>query len=61
MHDVGICTTSAEAGGWGDTSLPPPGRWADVLAPGRQFEGHVRARKLFARLPVAQLERIGRN
>lgn len=47
-----------EAGGWGDTVLPlPPGRWVDVLAPERGFEGHVRAADLFGRLPVALLER----
>ncbi|WP_055494665.1 malto-oligosyltrehalose synthase [Streptomyces sp. TP-A0356] len=48
----------AEAGGWRDTSLTlPPGRWADVLAPERRFEGHARVADLFARLPVALLER----
>ncbi|MET8243996.1 malto-oligosyltrehalose synthase [Streptomyces sp. NPDC005202] len=51
----------AEAGGWRDTRLPlPPGRWADVLAPGREFEGHARVEELFERLPVALLERAGR-
>ncbi|MFC3574650.1 malto-oligosyltrehalose synthase [Streptomyces yaanensis] len=50
----------AEEGGWGDTSLTlPTGRWADVLAPGREFEGHARVADLFARLPVALLERVG--
>ncbi|MCW7942530.1 alpha-amylase [Streptomyces hygroscopicus] len=50
----------AEAGGWRDTSLTlPPGRWADVLAPERRFEGHARVADLFARLPVALLERTG--
>ncbi|MFB7732942.1 malto-oligosyltrehalose synthase [Streptomyces sp. NPDC056112] len=47
----------AEAGGWRDTRLPlPPGRWTDALAPGREFEGHVRVAELFERLPVALLE-----
>ncbi|MEU3255490.1 malto-oligosyltrehalose synthase [Streptomyces sp. NPDC006997] len=50
----------AEAGGWGDTVLPlPPGRWADTLAPGREFTGHARVAELFERLPVALLERVG--
>ncbi|MDF3298513.1 malto-oligosyltrehalose synthase [Streptomyces tropicalis] len=50
----------AEAGGWRGTRLPlPPGRWADVLAPGREFEGGAAAEELFARLPVALLERTG--
>ncbi|GHJ99891.1 malto-oligosyltrehalose synthase [Streptomyces sp. Y2F8-2] len=50
----------AEAGGWRDTSLPlPPGRWADALAPEREYEGHTRVADLFARLPVALLERVG--
>lgn len=49
----------AEAGGWRETRLPlPPGRWADALFPGREFEGHVRVAELFARLPVALLERV---
>jgi (1->4)-alpha-D-glucan 1-alpha-D-glucosylmutase len=49
-----------EAGGWQDTVLPlPPGRWADVLAPEREFTGSVRAADLFAPLPVALLERVG--
>ncbi|WP_086725517.1 malto-oligosyltrehalose synthase [Streptomyces carpinensis] len=49
----------AEAGGWGDTRLPlPPGRWADVLTPGRRFEGHARVAELFEGLPVALLERV---
>ncbi|QKW29979.1 malto-oligosyltrehalose synthase [Streptomyces seoulensis] len=49
----------AEAGGWRETRLPlPPGRWADALTPGRVFEGRVRADELFARLPVALLERV---
>ncbi|GAA2895435.1 hypothetical protein GCM10011428_05330 [Streptomyces violaceus] len=50
----------AEAGGWRDTRLPlPPGRWADVLQPGREFTGHARVEELFAGLPVALLERVG--
>ncbi|MFI2640997.1 malto-oligosyltrehalose synthase [Streptomyces sp. NPDC018610] len=49
----------AQAGGWRDTRLPlPPGRWADVLAPEREFEGEVRTAELFERLPVALLERV---
>jgi (1->4)-alpha-D-glucan 1-alpha-D-glucosylmutase len=49
----------AEAGGWRDTRLPlPPGRWADVVTPGREFEGHARVEQLFQRLPVVLLERI---
>ncbi|MFJ3250386.1 malto-oligosyltrehalose synthase [Streptomyces sp. NBC_01788] len=48
----------AEEGGWRDTRLPlPPGRWADTLTPGREFEGHVRVAELYERLPVALLER----
>lgn len=47
-----------ESGGWADTELPlPPGRWADLLSPGREFTGHARVAELFARLPVALLER----
>ncbi|MBG0851678.1 malto-oligosyltrehalose synthase [Streptomyces spinoverrucosus] len=50
----------AEAGGWRDTALPlPPGRWADVLAPGREFSGHARVGELFEPLPVVLLERVG--
>ncbi|WP_329336224.1 malto-oligosyltrehalose synthase [Streptomyces sp. NBC_01352] len=50
----------AEAGGWRDTLLPlPPGRWADVLAPEREFTGHARVAELFEGLPVALLERVG--
>ncbi|MFD4576921.1 malto-oligosyltrehalose synthase [Streptomyces sp. NPDC058417] len=50
----------AEAGGWADTRLPlPPGTWADTLAPEREFTGTVAAADLFARLPVALLERVG--
>ncbi|MFD7132321.1 malto-oligosyltrehalose synthase [Streptomyces sp. NPDC059894] len=49
----------AEAGGWRDTRLAlPPGRWADVLDGGRKFSGHARVEELFARLPVALLERV---
>ncbi|MEU6367940.1 malto-oligosyltrehalose synthase [Streptomyces sp. NPDC046931] len=49
----------SETGGWRGTSLTlPPGRWADVLAPERRFEGHTRVAELFARLPVALLERV---
>ncbi|MET7478849.1 malto-oligosyltrehalose synthase [Streptomyces sp. NPDC005648] len=49
----------AESGGWRDTVLPlPPGRWSDVLAPEREFTGHARVAELFARLPVALLERV---
>ncbi|WP_416978279.1 malto-oligosyltrehalose synthase [Streptomyces sp. T028] len=48
----------ARAGGWRETRLPlPPGRWADVLTPGREFESHARVADLFAELPVALLER----
>ncbi|KUM75997.1 malto-oligosyltrehalose synthase [Streptomyces curacoi] len=50
----------ARSGGWRDTLLPlPPGRWADVLAPEREFTGHARVEELFERLPVALLERVG--
>ncbi|MEU2332540.1 malto-oligosyltrehalose synthase [Streptomyces sp. NPDC013172] len=49
----------AAAGGWRDTVLPlPTGRWADVLAPGREFTGHARVADLFEGLPVALLERV---
>ncbi|MER7840637.1 malto-oligosyltrehalose synthase [Streptomyces sp. NPDC096040] len=49
----------AAAGGWRDTVLPlPPGRWADVLAPQREFTGHARVAELFEGLPVALLERV---
>jgi (1->4)-alpha-D-glucan 1-alpha-D-glucosylmutase len=48
----------AESGGWRGTTLTlPPGRWADALSPGREFEGHARVEDLFAALPVALLER----
>ncbi|MGW0576206.1 malto-oligosyltrehalose synthase [Streptomyces sp. NPDC002920] len=50
----------AETGGWRDTRLPlPPGTWRDVLDPEREFTGHARVADLFARLPVALLERAG--
>ncbi|MGC9380598.1 malto-oligosyltrehalose synthase [Streptomyces sp. MH13] len=49
----------AGAGGWHGTTLPlPPGRWADALSPGREFTGHTRVAELFARSPVALLERV---
>ncbi|MDT0468715.1 malto-oligosyltrehalose synthase [Streptomyces gibsoniae] len=49
----------AESGGWRDTSLAlPPGRWVDALDPERRFEGHTLVAELFARLPVALLERV---
>ncbi|MET8769961.1 malto-oligosyltrehalose synthase [Streptomyces sp. NPDC004658] len=49
----------AEAGGWRETRLPlPPGRWADVLTPGREFTGHAPLADLLDRLPVALLERV---
>ncbi|MFJ7077353.1 malto-oligosyltrehalose synthase [Streptomyces sp. NPDC098781] len=48
------------SGGWRETVLPlPPGRWADVLDPEREFTGKARVEDLFARLPVALLERVG--
>ncbi|WP_405649408.1 malto-oligosyltrehalose synthase [Streptomyces sp. NBC_00019] len=48
-----------EAGGWRETRLPlPPGRWADVLSPEREFTGQVRVAELFEGLPVALLERV---
>lgn len=48
----------AESGGWRETRLDlPPGRWADVLTPGREFTGHARVADLFEGLPVALLER----
>ncbi|WP_062648758.1 malto-oligosyltrehalose synthase [Streptomyces maremycinicus] len=48
----------AEAGGWRETRLAlPPGTWADVLTPGREFTGHARVADLFEPLPVALLER----
>ncbi|MEV6051421.1 malto-oligosyltrehalose synthase [Streptomyces sp. NPDC052107] len=50
----------AEAGGWRETRLTlPPGRWADVLAPEREFTGDARVADLFDRLPVVLLERVG--
>ncbi|MFD4629245.1 malto-oligosyltrehalose synthase [Streptomyces sp. NPDC058284] len=49
----------ADAGGWRDTRLAlPAGRWTDLLAPGREFEGHARVAELFAASPVALLERV---
>ncbi|MEV6804210.1 malto-oligosyltrehalose synthase [Streptomyces sp. NPDC051132] len=52
----------AEAGGWRETMLPlPPGRWADVLTPGREFTGHARVADLLDALPVALLERIAED
>ncbi|QUW94549.1 Maltooligosyl trehalose synthase [Streptomyces sp. V17-9] len=49
----------SEAGGWRGTTLPlPPGRWADALAPEREFAGHARVADLFADMPVALLERV---
>ncbi|WP_055566448.1 malto-oligosyltrehalose synthase [Streptomyces atriruber] len=48
----------ADAGGWRGTELAlPAGRWADLLAPGREFEGHARVADLFAASPVALLVR----
>ncbi|MFJ8059028.1 malto-oligosyltrehalose synthase [Streptomyces sp. NPDC096142] len=50
----------AEAGGWRDTVLPlPPGRWADVLAPEREFTGHARVADVFGSSPAVLLERVG--
>ncbi|MGW2645204.1 malto-oligosyltrehalose synthase [Streptomyces sp. NPDC001393] len=50
----------AETGGWRDTRLElPPGQWADVLTPERQFTGDTRVADLFDRLPVVLLERVG--
>ncbi|KOX02961.1 malto-oligosyltrehalose synthase [Streptomyces sp. NRRL B-3648] len=54
----------AEAGGWRETRLPlPPGRWADVLTPGREFTGHARVADLLDGhgLPVALLERVAED
>ncbi|MFF5549051.1 malto-oligosyltrehalose synthase [Streptomyces olivaceoviridis] len=52
----------AEAGGWRDARLPlPPGRWADVLAPGREFTGEASVAELLDRLPVALLERVAED
>ncbi|NUK07788.1 malto-oligosyltrehalose synthase [Streptomyces lunaelactis] len=49
----------AEAGGWADTELTlPEGRWADLLAPEREFGGGpVPLAELFAERPVALLSR----
>ncbi|OIJ63056.1 malto-oligosyltrehalose synthase [Streptomyces mangrovisoli] len=50
----------AEAGGWRDSVLPlPPGRWADVLRPEREFEGEALLADLFETVPVGLLERVG--
>lgn len=50
----------AGAGGWRETVLTlPPGRWSDLFAPERRFEGRVRVDELFSPLPVALLERAG--
>jgi (1->4)-alpha-D-glucan 1-alpha-D-glucosylmutase len=50
----------AESGGWRGTTLAlPPGRWADALSPGREFEGRAHVEDLLADLPVALLERTG--
>ncbi|MFI1396989.1 malto-oligosyltrehalose synthase [Streptomyces sp. NPDC020681] len=47
-----------EAGGWADTELVlPVGRWADVLAPEREFSETVALAELFAECPVALLSR----
>ena len=44
--------------GWGDTALAlPPGRWGDVLAPARAFEGRAALSELLGPFPVALLER----
>ncbi|MFJ5029221.1 malto-oligosyltrehalose synthase [Streptomyces sp. NPDC088560] len=52
----------AEAGGWRETRLAlPPGRWADVLAAGREFTGHARVADLFARRPVSLLECVAQD
>ncbi|MFI1678345.1 malto-oligosyltrehalose synthase [Streptomyces sp. NPDC020607] len=48
----------ADAGGWRGTELAlPAGRWTDLLAPGREFEGHARVEELFAASPVTLLVR----
>ncbi|MEV5873095.1 malto-oligosyltrehalose synthase [Streptomyces sp. NPDC052101] len=50
----------SETGGWHGTRLAlPPGRWADVLTPGREFTGDARVADLFERQPVVLLERVG--
>ncbi|MFE9610038.1 malto-oligosyltrehalose synthase [Streptomyces sp. NPDC006012] len=52
----------AEAGGWRNTRLAlPPGRWVDVLTPGREFDGHARVAELFGPRPVVLLERTART
>ncbi|WP_333761668.1 malto-oligosyltrehalose synthase [Streptomyces sp. IBSBF 2390] len=49
----------AEAGGWRETRLPlPPGRWADVLSPDREFTGDARVADLFEHRPAVLLERV---
>ncbi|MEU6122931.1 malto-oligosyltrehalose synthase [Streptomyces sp. NPDC047123] len=49
----------ADAGGWRETALTlPPGRWADLLAPEREFTGHTRVAELFGAVPVALLARV---
>ncbi|WP_221358087.1 malto-oligosyltrehalose synthase [Streptomyces beigongshangae] len=49
-----------EEGGWRGTELAlPPGRWIDLLVPGREYTGHARVAELFAEAPVALLERVG--
>ncbi|MFC7302899.1 malto-oligosyltrehalose synthase [Streptomyces monticola] len=46
----------SEAGGWRDTELAlPPGRYVDVLTPGREFSGHTRVAEVFEHRPVALL------
>ncbi|HET6859146.1 MAG TPA: malto-oligosyltrehalose synthase [Streptomyces sp.] len=50
----------AEAGGWRDTEVElPPGQWADLLSPGREFTGLVRVAELFTEAPVALLAPVG--
>lgn len=60
---VGVTRLSlrlARVGGWRGTRLAlPPGRWADVLVPGREFRGHARVEEWFGELPVGLLERVG--
>ncbi len=52
----------AEAGGWRDTVLPlPPGRWADVLAPEREFTGRARVADVLASSPAVLLERVSES
>ncbi|MFJ2769359.1 malto-oligosyltrehalose synthase [Streptomyces sp. NPDC087300] len=48
-----------EAGGWRETELAlPAGRWTDVLAPEREFDGHTPVAELFTESPVVLLTRI---